>query len=97
MPEAKHGRGRGRTLGAPAWFSEALSPVLPSLAPLPSHGGVLLRGAAQPLGRSVSEQKVGVSWRARQPGACPVEPEARRALSTSGPACRQILPWPRGS
>ncbi|XP_048949184.1 cysteine and histidine-rich protein 1-A isoform X3 [Canis lupus dingo] len=51
-------------------------------------GGVPLRGAAQPLGQSVSKQKVGVSWRARQLGACPAEPKARRALSTAGPACR---------
>lgn len=49
------------------------------------------------LGLSGSKQKVGVTWRAREPGACPVEPKARRALSTSGPACRQLLQWPRAS
>nr|XP_060467637.1 zinc finger TRAF-type-containing protein 1 isoform X2 [Panthera onca] len=49
------------------------------------------------LGQSGSKQKVGVSWRARELEACPVEPKARRALSTSGPACRQLLQWPRAS
>ena len=32
VPEAEQGMGRGRTPGAPAWLSEALSPVLPSPA-----------------------------------------------------------------